>query len=224
MWFMQGNAAGLMTTTGKVLATYALAPGTSAKGIAEGPDGNAWITDSYNNAIERLTRAGQVTSYQVPSRSSLPWAIIAGSDGNLWFTEAQGDLAKISTSGVVTEFPELHPGGSVPALGPDGDIYVAIGDDLWRVTPSGKFTHYHNPHQKGFGQYVAVGPDKKALWLGISSGYIERFDLTTHAFSRDVQVVNGGLNGISAGPDHDVWYGGWNVVNRDSNGVIGVRD
>jgi streptogramin lyase len=56
--------------------------GVEFSGIAQGPDGAIWFTESNLNAIGRLAMDGTITTYSAPS----PMAIVAGPDGNMWFT------------------------------------------------------------------------------------------------------------------------------------------
>jgi len=73
--------------------------------------------------------------------SSLPIAITAGPDGNLWFTERFGScsapliagcskIARITTAGVITEFPVPTPGGGPIGItaGPDGALWFTEFD------------------------------------------------------------------------------------------------
>ena len=56
-------------------------------GIASGPDGNLWFTQSGAPAVGRITTDGDITQYSPGLLSILnPWAIAAGPDGNMWFT------------------------------------------------------------------------------------------------------------------------------------------
>src|SRR4051794_31098748 len=59
------------------------------EGIARGPGGNVWFTESGNpGAIGRITPAGSITEFTTGlSTNSQPTGLAAGSDGNLWFTE-----------------------------------------------------------------------------------------------------------------------------------------
>ena len=62
------------------------APASAARiGIAAGPDGALWFTNSGSNSIGRITTAGTVTNYTGPGISG-PGGIAAGPDGALWFT------------------------------------------------------------------------------------------------------------------------------------------
>ena len=58
------------------------------------------------NKIGRITTAGVVTEYPVPTAGSYPGSITAGPDGALWFTEGAGNkIGRITTAGVITEYP-----------------------------------------------------------------------------------------------------------------------
>jgi len=69
--------------------------------------------------------SGQVTitEYPLPTGSNGPNGIAKGPDGNLWFTVwFTGQIGRITTSGVVTEFP-LSNTSAVIAAGPDGNMW-----------------------------------------------------------------------------------------------------
>jgi virginiamycin B lyase len=72
--------------------------------IAAGPDGALWFTSSSNDAIGRISLAGQVTMYK-HSDIDTPFAIVAGPDKALWFTMAANKaIGRITTAGHVTIF------------------------------------------------------------------------------------------------------------------------
>jgi virginiamycin B lyase len=60
-------------------------------GITAGPDGNLWFTEYGGNKIGRITTAGVITEFPIPTDDSEPWGITSGPDGNLWFTEFPHD-------------------------------------------------------------------------------------------------------------------------------------
>lgn len=66
-------------------------------GITTGPDGNLWFTEATGNQIGRMTPAGSVQEFPLPttchnngSRCD-PEGITSGPDGALWFAEAAGN-------------------------------------------------------------------------------------------------------------------------------------
>jgi hypothetical protein len=127
-----------MTPTGAV-TEYALpASNWSPIGIAKGPDGNLWFTEvqistlapfnASGGKIGRITPAGVITEFPIPTADSRPTGITSGADGNLWFSETQADqIASITPAGVVSEI-RIPTAASAPvgiATGPDGNIWFA---------------------------------------------------------------------------------------------------
>jgi streptogramin lyase len=118
--------------------------GNSDSGIVEGPDGNMWVAEGFGsgagnaNAIAKITPAGQVTEYTIPTADSVPDDITVGSDGALWFTEEAGDkIGRITTSGQITEI--TLPSGATPqsiASGPDGNIWFTEAGNGSSVAPA----------------------------------------------------------------------------------------
>jgi hypothetical protein len=77
-------------------------------------DGHLYLQEtSPNSQLGRITTAGVVTEYPVPSG---PGGITAGPDGALWFTEDHGKIGRITTAGAITEYAvptaDSSPGGS----------------------------------------------------------------------------------------------------------------
>jgi streptogramin lyase len=63
-----------------------------------------WFADRVKNTIGKITPAGAVTQYTLPSECQ-PWEIVEGPDGNMWYTELLTDkIGKITPSGAVTEY------------------------------------------------------------------------------------------------------------------------
>jgi virginiamycin B lyase len=57
--------------------------------ITRGPDDNLWFTE--RDAIGRVTTAGTLSEFALPSRGAIPVGIAAGPDDKLWFTESAGN-------------------------------------------------------------------------------------------------------------------------------------
>ena len=66
-------------------------PGSYPLSVVQGPDGNLWFIQRNSNTIGRMTTAGVVTTYPIPTLDSGPSQIAVGSDNNLWFTEGAGN-------------------------------------------------------------------------------------------------------------------------------------
>jgi len=134
LWFTNagpGAFIGRITTAG-VLTTYPVPGGVSAPiGITTGPDGALWFTGVQARGgqpqIGRITTTGSITTFTIPNAA---YWITTGPDGALWYTETAGNIGRITTAGVVSEF--APPTGS---SGPRG-ITSGPGNTLW-FTESG---------------------------------------------------------------------------------------
>ena len=123
-----------------------LTAGSDPRGVAAGPDGNMWFTESSVTGSGRSPPAG---SHGIRSRHHC-WrneAIAAGPDGNMWFTEAGGNrIGKITPKGKVTEYRAGI--SSEPALRHHGGarrqhvVHRVAGNRIGKITPSGTITEY----------------------------------------------------------------------------------
>jgi hypothetical protein len=111
-------------------------------GIAAGPDGALWFTESLGNKIGSITTGGAIAEYAVPTADSAVQGITAGPGGALWFTESSADnIGRITTTGVVTEYP-VPTAFSQPygiAAGPDGALWFteSAGNNIARAPACG---------------------------------------------------------------------------------------
>jgi streptogramin lyase len=160
--------------------------------IAAGPDGNVWFTERSGDKIGRITPAGEITEFPVPTAGHhAPMDIAAGPDGNLWFTEDNSvggfQIGRITPAGVISEFPLPAGPTDAPlftrlaiAAGPDGNLWVTLGYAggpcgadtpcvLVRVAPTGAVTtvpYYLGLHPEDAippGE-IAAGPDGN-MWV-----------------------------------------------------------
>ena len=197
------------------------------QGIAAGPDGSLWFTNSnaVTSSIGRITTAGVVSNFTDPSINN-PWGIAAGPDGNLWFTNLLGDsIGRITTAGVVSNFtdPSINNPWGI-AAGPDGNLWFAVDsgdggaglsvDDLiGRITPAGVVSSFSGSGLNHPWEIVA-GPDGN-LWItnpgsnsigrATPAGVVSKFT--------DPTIYD--PVAITTGPDGNLWF-------ADRNGhVIG---
>jgi virginiamycin B lyase len=191
-------------------------PFNGLSGIAAGPDGAMWFTGNRN--IGRITTAGVVTSYPLPTSNAGSAGITAGPDGAMWFTEYSGvtlaKIGRITTSGVFTEYALPDP-TSIPSAitaGPDGALwFIESGNtNIGRITTSGTITEFPLPaSEKNTGVYaLTAGPDGN-LWFSVDYGANKIIRMTTSGVFTIYTVTtfaNGGSLGIAAGPDGALWF------------------
>ncbi len=176
LWFTEHNNIGRITTDG-VITEYPLVPSllkdiiaAIPDGIVTGPDGALWFTiepSTGPGVIGRITTAGVISEYAIPTSTSIPAGIVVGADGALWFVEYLANkIGRITTAGVITEYsiPAPH---SIPSSlsdgitrGPDGALWFTTDDGFGRITMDGVITLYDNVPNRG----VTTGPDG-ALWF-----------------------------------------------------------
>jgi len=93
-------------TTSEAITQFQI-PGTATPlDIAAGSDGALWFTDESGNSVDRITTAGKMSTFPVPTASSVLQNITTGPDGALWFTEYSGNkIGRLTTGGTFKEYP-----------------------------------------------------------------------------------------------------------------------
>ena len=136
--------------------------------ITTGPDDALWFTEYAGNKVGRITTAGAITEFVIPSAGG-PGGITKGPDDALWFTEHNGNrIGRITTAGVITEFPLATP-IRVPheiTAGPDGALWFTEENNaaIGRITTAGAITEFPIPTSNSHPVGIAKGPDD-ALWF-----------------------------------------------------------
>ena len=78
---------------------------SSPRIIALGADGNMWFSEHNGNRIGRITPAGELAEFAIPTPDSQPRAIALGADDNIWFGMfAAGKIGRVTPDGTITEF------------------------------------------------------------------------------------------------------------------------
>ncbi len=243
---------------GPPTGTAATTPNPTA--IAAGPDGALWFT-GIPGEIGRITTAGAVTEFPLPAVPPPPGsnsgtastlatatAIVAGPDGALWFTGVPGEIGRISTAGVVTEFavPEIPPpAGSSPGTaatlatltaitaGPDGALwFTGVPGEVGKITTAGVVTEFAVPAipppagstpgtapTPATPDDITAGPDG-ALWFTGVPGEVGKITtagvVTEYATPNFNPPSNGLVTTITMGPDGNLWLTGQTAIGRIS--------
>ncbi len=191
-------------------------------GIASGPDGNVWFTDSGNagggSKVGHMTTGGVITASDVvslpgtPNQNGLATGIAPGPDGNLWLGH-RGAVDKVPTtvtlSSQITEYP--FSGGVQDLLaGPDNRMWLTSGSELsaqiGAMTTDGTATTYPNASwmQGTFG--ITIGPDGN-LWVGLGNaiGVLNTSGAVVHTYPMP-SANDGNMRSLVLGPDGNVWF------------------
>ncbi len=165
------------------------------------------VTDSAIVCLD----GGRLSEFPLSSWSGGPGDITAGPDGNLWFASSRvGKIGRITTSGLVTEFPVPNDGwpGSI-AAGPDGNLWFtepSLGR-IGRITTSGLVTEF--PLSDSWPGSIAAGPDGN-LWFTAIDRATEYGRIGRITTAGDITIfmipIDSHPAGIAAGPDGNLWF------------------
>jgi streptogramin lyase len=210
-----GSNASVSRTIAVSAGFTAFPVASAGSSIIAGPDGNLWFTMPYTNQIGRITPAGVVTAFAIPTPDAGPSVIAPGPDGNLWFTEMMSNkIASITPLGVFTEYdvPTLGSQPSGIVAGPDGNIWYTegLGDKIGRISPTGtNAAEFSIPIAAAGPGAIAAGPDGN-LWFTLANvgGEVSAVGtLTPAGVFKVITIPTGDVPwDIAVGPDGNVWY------------------
>ncbi|HXI42437.1 MAG TPA: hypothetical protein VNH83_20810 [Bryobacteraceae bacterium] len=150
-----------------------------------------------------------MTQYSLEPCCIYPQEITTGPDGALWFTDLQccgpGKIGRITTAGVITEFPTLLSQPSGITNGPDGAVWFTESNNrIGRITTAGAVTEYPLSTATTLGG-ITAGPDGALWFTETTAGKIGRITtggvITEFALAPSSNPV-----GITVGPDHALWF------------------
>ena len=167
---------------------------------------------------------GLIQEYPLPTTSSNPSWITGGlpvsANGDLWFTIQPitptpgntGAVAKITTSGVITQYTEgITPGSGPSSIAADGVgnmwFTEADGNQIAKITATGVVTEYPLPVANSRPAGIALGADGNMWFTLYNSGNIG--SITSAGLITEYQTGLGstaGPYGIALGPDGNMWF------------------
>jgi streptogramin lyase len=156
--------------------------GSGSQALPQTPAQNASIVGNGSALTQTLASSMRVgiAEFPIPTANAEPSDIAAGPDGDLWFTEALSNkIGKVTAGGKFTEYPV-----PVPAYAELSGITEGPDGNLW------------------FGE-SATGGTLKSFSTNKQIGKI-----TTDGRLTEYPLPGAmGANGITAGPDGDLWFG-----------------
>jgi streptogramin lyase len=183
-------------------------------GIALGPDGNLWFTQSAAHAVGRITPGGSIT--QVSITPTNPVGIAPGPQGALWFLAASGSLGYVD-AGPATPVPITIPipngaNGSPRriAWGPDGNLWFTLfgTDMIGTYNPAdGGFIEYPVPTPNAEPDGITAGPGDGNLWFTEENGdKIGAISADGGVREYSIATTGAKAQGITVGPDGALWF------------------
>jgi len=180
-------------------------------GLAADYSGNIWfVKTGVDEIIGRITPAGEVSSFILPSYGELSGGITAGPDGNIWYTKAfaGGVVGRLEPDGTVTEFPTEMDYPRRITTGPDGYFWVTGHhyDDrkyIARVSVDGNVTKFALDLDTGFPVGITAGPDGN-LWFAVTGA--NKIGRITPTGKVTFFPIGNSSFDITAGPDGNLWF------------------
>jgi len=113
VWFSEFNAnkIGRITPAGAVTEFDLPRPNSGPGDITAGADGHMWFVELAGtmdgrrpdgNRVGRITMAGEITEFRIPSAGGSPINIAVGPDRNVWYTKGAA-LGRVTSDGAITE-------------------------------------------------------------------------------------------------------------------------
>ena len=165
-----------------------------------------------------LAPAQSFIEFPTPTANSNPQGITTGPDGALWFTELNDNIGRITTAGVITEFPPSPPAFPLGiTTGPDGALWFTDqAGSIGRITTAGVITEFPLPPNPPLYMNkgpigITTGPDG-ALWFTectathIGSCLNSNIGRITTAGVITEFPIGNVSSGITTGPDGALWF------------------
>jgi virginiamycin B lyase len=195
------------------ITEFPLPAGSAPGAITAGPDGALWFTESpgpgvRNARIGRITTAGTVTEFPIPTANAFPSDITRGPDGALWFTEGSvRRIGRVTTGGSGTEFAVSGATGDLRGItaGPDGALWFTATEQVGRITTSGSVTLFSLSGGDAR-DAITAGPDGALWFTEQNANRIGRITTSGTITSFPVPTPESEPLGIVAGPDGALWF------------------
>lgn len=196
------------------------------RGITLGPDGNVWFTEYNSDKIGRITPAGDITEFPLPTtnppglrgpHSITPGTCIGGGSVCLWFTEEKLNRIGVitTTGGAITENECSTCAGNALSgprdivMGPDGNMWFTqqLGQRIGKMTTGGYMdnTMEYTSGLTASPLGIAAGPDGN-VWFTTTANKIGSITSAGAITEYDVHGNCGTPLTVTLGPDDALWY------------------
>jgi streptogramin lyase len=186
--------------------------GTSTSIEVDSPDGY----DGLGNDAWDLRGYGAQTVVFDHYNGDGVWVLVLKANTHSTYSPAEASLEKIyfdgTTSKVIVPVSLASTGWDEMIMGSNGDLWIAGGGAVKRITQTGAYTSVTLPTSGDTAKELALGPDG-AIWGTVwrtpaqgSGRKIFRIDPTNNQLV-EWNVASGSRPfGITSGPDDNVWY------------------
>ena len=187
---------------------FAVPSGGSPYLITWGFSGDLWFTEPEFNKVAKVTAAGVITEYDVPTGGGYPLGITTngGAGNDAWFTEYFGNkIGHVTSAGVFTEYtiptPNSGPWGII--VGPAGGVWFTEynANKIGFISNSGVITEHPipTPNSGPVGiDWTTIGAGIDKLWFTESNaGQVASINFNTAVITEFPVPGGPGLGRIS---------------------------
>ncbi len=143
-------------------------------GVAVGADGTVWATLQSGNQLLRITPAGEMSEYDLPTPSAAPTDVAIDRQGNVWVVEFAANKIARFADGKFTEYPLPKDKGAPSGLTvtSDGAVWFGIlrGASLGRLV-NGDITVHPLPRPTAR-PYSVTADASGNVWYADITGYV----------------------------------------------------
>jgi virginiamycin B lyase len=200
--------------------------------ITWGFTGDLWFTEPEFNQVAKITSAGVITEFSVPTASSNPLGIATVGGTDAWFTEYNANkIGHVTSAGVFTEYtiptPNSGPWGIIP--GPTGGYWFVeqLGNKIGFIDNGGAITEHAIPTANAFPVTIDWVTNDRLWFTEAGTNKIASITLAGAITEFPVPTPFAGLQRIATGYDGfdfvDMWFveGSADKVGKiDINGVV----
>jgi len=200
--------------------------------ITWGFSGDLWFTEPEFNQVAKITAAGAITEFPVPTANSNPLGIATVGGTDAWFTEYNANkIGHVTSAGVFTEYTiptsNSGPWGIIP--GPTGGYWFVeqLGNKIGFINNSGAITEHAIPTPNAFPVTIDWVTNDRLWFTEAGTNKIGSITLAGAITEFPVPTPFAGLQRIATGYDGfdfvDMWFveGSADKVGKiDINGVV----
>ncbi|HKQ22922.1 MAG TPA: hypothetical protein VJT81_00590 [Burkholderiales bacterium] len=175
VWFAEGTGYGFTRLKDGVLTrNVPKSIRGGPYGVAIDTHGNVWGTLQSGNLIVKISPAGEIAEYEVPTRGSSPSDIAVDVAGNVWFLEFRSNKIGKFADGKFTEFevPGKWAGLTGLTAAPDGSVWFGLlrGNSIGRMR-DGEIKLFPLPRADAR-PYTLAADTKGNIWYADISGHV----------------------------------------------------
>src|SRR5262249_21205967 len=141
---------------------------------------NVWFAEFQGNKIGRVSAAGVISEFSIPTANSGPISVSVGRNGRVWFTETSANKIGILSQTVIAEFAVPSPNSGLTRIVADPNTDTAwfterSANKIASLSTNGTFSEYVLPKMGSEPFGIVQGYLADLLFTERSGGAIGQF-------------------------------------------------